>query len=170
MRPEKEPSFRSSGPLRRPSTKTSSPSSLMSGPLGFYCMRSWPSDRCRTQVSEGKKNKKNNLEYTPATPFCCYPPSDHHPFFFLCSHEQLPGGAANPAGLPDALPTQLSKGDLRHYDGVLEGERAWAAHLWDTAVEAGGLLWPGCYLLRWRQSLLAAASLTTSCQQHLLFS
>lgn len=60
-RPEKEPSSQSSGPLRRPSTKTGSPSSQMSGPLGFSCMRSWPSDRCRTQVSE-KREKTAPLD------------------------------------------------------------------------------------------------------------
>lgn len=86
------------------------------------------------------------------------------------SHEQLPGGAADPAGLPDAVPARLSKGDLWHHDGVLEGERAGAAHLRNAAVEAGGLLRPGRHLLRRRQPLLAAASLAASHYRRLTLS
>lgn len=72
------------------------------------------------------------------------------------SHDQLPGGPEGPPGLQDALPPQLPQNHLWHNVGVLEEERTGAAHVWDAAVETGGLLRPGRDIVRRRQSLLAS--------------
>lgn len=71
------------------------------------------------------------------------------------SHDQLPGGPEGSPGLQDAMPPQLPQSPVWHHDGLLEGERAGAAHVRNPAVEAGGLLRPGRNLLRRRWPLLA---------------
>lgn len=75
--------------------------------------------------------------------------------FDSSSHDELPGDPEAFPGLQDAVPPQLPQSHVWHYDGLLEGGRAWSAHIRDPAVEAGGLLWPGRNLLRRRRPLLA---------------
>lgn len=152
MRPKRELSSLWSGPRQRLSTATSSLSNQMSGPSGFCSTRSWRSDRCLTQVS---------LFCPPVHVFgrmslyvflwacltvCCD----------CCRHDKPAGGPEGPAGLQDDMSSPLPQSRVWHHDGLLEGERTEPSHIWDPAVEAGGLFWRGRDVLRWRQPLLAA--------------
>ena len=71
----------------------------------------------------------------------------------LPGHEQSTGSGGSPNGLPHAVPSQLPGEAVRHCPWVLEG-RPWPkAYLWNSRVDAGGVLlrrnswrglsWPG---------------------------
>lgn len=156
----------------------------MFGPLEFCCMRSWHLARCLTQVtplstlspckwsSEHRLKKSNIINVAIKV-------SEHlhsnswmqkslvRPVIMsLCgcsSHDELPGGAEDSPGLQDAMPSQLPQSHVWHHDGVLEGERTGPAHIWDPAVEAGGLLRPGCDLI-WRCGPLLALARWSGCK------
>lgn len=71
------------------------------------------------------------------------------------SHDELTSGPEGSPGLQDAVPPQLPQSHVWHYDGLLEGGRTGSAHIRDPAVEAGGLLRPGCNVIWRRWPLLA---------------
>lgn len=81
------------------------------------------------------------------------------------SHDELPGCPEGSNRLQDAVPPQLPQSYVWNHVGLLEGEGTRPAHLWDSAVEAGGLLRPGCDIVWWRHPLLARWPRCGKCEE-----
>lgn len=153
MRQEKVPNFQWSGLLPRPSTTTYSRSNLMSGHLVFCCTRSWHLAKCLTQVRP--KINQSHPSYSKLYQFFGRMVRSDNFSLFFSRHDKLPCCPTSSSRLPNVPSPQVSQNHVWHHDGLLEWEWTGPTHIWDLAVEVGGILWPEHYLLWWNCALLA---------------